>query len=31
MKKKEYALGEVFPLGLFKLKVIEKQFCKGCF
>ena len=31
MKKKEFAVGEVFPLGLFKLKVIEKRFCQGCF
>lgn len=31
MKKKEFAVGEVFQLGLFKLKVTEGPDCCGCF
>ena len=31
MKKKEFAVGEVFQCGRFKLKVTEKNDCCGCF
>lgn len=31
MKKKEFAVGETFQLGLFKLKVTERHDCSGCF
>lgn len=31
MAKKEFKVGEVFQLGLFKLKVTERHDCCGCF
>lgn len=34
MKKKEYAVGEVFQCGLLKFRVspaVDKESCKGCY